>query len=108
MELSQGFVRCPNEKGRFFSFQTIIDFILILLGHALGLDHHYALLIFPANVLKHAKTEGFFQQRELRKTDTAREVRVGLAAQIAVTKPHSAALRRSTSKDNYRERARCV
>ena len=45
----------------------------------LGLDHHDALLIFRANVLKHAKSEGFFQQRELRKTYTAREVCVGMA-----------------------------
>ena len=80
MELSIGCVRRPNEKGRFFSFQTIVDFVLIFLGHALGLDHHDALLIFRANVLKHAKTEGFFQQRELRKTYTAREVCVGMAA----------------------------
>ena len=49
------------------------------LTHALGLDHHDALLISRANVLKHAKTEGFFQQRELRKTYTAREVCVGMA-----------------------------
>ena len=61
----KGCVRRPNEK--FF------------LGHALGFDHHDALLIFRANVLKHAKTEGFFQQRELRKTYTAREVCVGMA-----------------------------
>ena len=80
MEISIGCVRRQNEKGRFFSFQTIVDFVLIFLGHALGLDHHDALLIFLANVLKHAKTEGFFQQRELRKTYTAREVCVGMAA----------------------------
>ena len=49
-----------TRKVDFFSFQTIVDFSLILLGHALGLDHHNALLIFRANVLKHAKTEGFF------------------------------------------------
>ena len=48
--------------------------------HALGLDHDDALLIFRSNLLKHAKTEGFFQQRELRKTYTAREVCVGMAA----------------------------
>ena len=65
---------------RSFSFQTIVDFVLIFLGHALGLDHHDALLSFRANVIKHAKTEGFFQQRELRKTYTAREVCVGIAA----------------------------
>ena len=74
----------PERERSIFSFQTIVDFVLILLGHALGLDHHDALLIFRTNVLKHAKTEGFFQQRELRKTDTAREVCVGMAAQIAV------------------------
>ena len=73
-------VRSPPERERqIFSFQTIVDFVLIFLGHALGLDHHDALLIFRANVLKHAKTEGFFQQRELRKTYTAREVCVGMA-----------------------------
>ena len=60
-----------------------MDFALILLGHALGLDHD-AQLNFCANVLKHAKTDGFFQQRELGKTDTACEVCVGMAAQIAV------------------------
>ena len=74
-----GCVRRPNERS-IFSFQTIVDFVLILLGHALGLDHHAALLIFCANVLKQAKTGGFFWQRELRKTDTAREVCVGMAA----------------------------
>ena len=74
-------VRSPPERERsIFSFQTIVDFVLILLGHDLGLDHHAALLIFCANVLKQAKTGGFFGQRELRKTDTAREVCVGLAA----------------------------
>ena len=62
----------------------MVDFVLILLGHALGLDHHAALLIFRANLLKQAKTEGFFPQRELRKTNTAREVCVGMAAQIEV------------------------
>ena len=61
-------------------FQTIVDFVLIFLGHALGLDHHDAQLIFRANVLKHAKTEDFFHQRELRTTYTAREVCVGMAA----------------------------
>ena len=78
-------MRSPTERERsIFSFQTIADFVLILLGHALGLDHHAALLIFRTNLLKQAKTEGFFQQRELRKTDTAREVCVGMAAQIDV------------------------
>ena len=73
-------VRSPPERERsIFSFQTIVDFVLNLLGHALGLDHHAALLIFCANVLKQAKTGGFFSQRELRKTDTAREVCVGMA-----------------------------
>ena len=43
-----------------FSFQTIVDFVLILLGQALGLDLHAALLIFCANVLKQAKNGGFF------------------------------------------------
>ena len=38
-----------------FSFQTIVDFVLIFLGNALGLDHHAALLIFHANLLKQAK-----------------------------------------------------
>ena len=79
-------MRSPTEGDRsIFSFQTMVDFVLILLGHALGLDHHAALMLFRANVLKHAKTKGFFQQRELRKPDTAREVCVGMAAQIAVT-----------------------
>ena len=46
--------------------------------HALGFDHHAALVIFFCpNLLKQAKTEGFFQQRELRKTDTARAECVG-------------------------------
>ena len=67
-------VRRPSEKSRFFFFQTIVDFVLILIGYALGLDHDAALQIFRANVLKHAKTEGVFQQSELRKTDTTREV----------------------------------
>ena len=83
MELSIGCVRTGAFAARTrkvdFSFQTIVDFVLIFLGHALGLDHHDALLIFRANVLKHAKSEGFFQQRELRKTYTAREVCVGMA-----------------------------
>ena len=39
---------------------------------------------FHANVLNHAKTEVFSQQRELRKTDTARAVFVRMAVQIAV------------------------
>ena len=52
----------------------------MLLGHALGLDHHAALGIFRPNLLKQAKTERFFQKRELRKTDTAREACVGIAA----------------------------
>ena len=83
-------VRSPPERERsIFSFQTIVDFVLILLGHALGLDHHDELLIVRANMLKHAKTEGFFQQRELRKTDTPHEVCVGMAAQIAVLKNES-------------------
>ena len=74
-------VRSPPERERkIFSFQTIVDFVLIFLGHALGLDHHDAPLSFRANVIKHAKNEGFFQQRELRKTYTAREVWVGIAA----------------------------
>ena len=64
------------------SFQTIVGFVLIFLAHALGLNHHDALLIFCANVIKHAKPEGFFQQRELRKNYTAREVWVGMAAKI--------------------------
>ena len=80
----------PKRERSIFSFQTIVDFVLSLLGHALGLDHHDALLNFRANALKHAKTEGFFQQRELRKADTAREVCVGMAAQIAVVQPMSA------------------
>ena len=90
--LLNGCVRRPNEKGRFFPF-NIVDFVLILLGHALGFDryHHDALLIFRANVLKHAKTEGFFKQCELRKTDTAREVCVGMAAQITVVVEDTAA-----------------
>ena len=42
-------VRSPPERERsIFSFQTIVDFVLILLGHALGLDLHAALLIFFA------------------------------------------------------------
>ena len=54
-------VRSPPERERsIFSFQTIVDFVLISLGHALVLDHHAALLIFCANVLKQAKTGGFF------------------------------------------------
>ena len=74
-------VRSSTERERsILSFQTIVDFALILLGHALGLDHHAALVIFRPNLLKQAKTEGFFQQREIRKTDTAREVYVGMAA----------------------------
>ena len=75
-------VRSPPEQEKsIFSFQTIVDFVLISLGRALGLDHHAALLIFCAKVLKQAKkTGGFFRQRELRKTDTAREVCVGKAA----------------------------
>ena len=48
MELSIGCVRRPNggmrsppERERsIFSLQTIVDFVLILLGHALGLDNH--------------------------------------------------------------------
>ena len=56
-----GCVRRPNEKVDIFLFlQTIVYLVLILLGHALGLDHHAALLIFCANVLKQAKTRGFF------------------------------------------------
>ena len=40
-------VHSPPERERsIFSFQTIVDFVLILFGHALGLDHHAALLIF--------------------------------------------------------------
>ena len=78
-------MRSPTEReSSIFSFQTIIDFVLILFGHALGLDHHAALLIFRAKLLKQAKNEGFFGQSKLRKTDTAREVCVGMAAQIAV------------------------
>ena len=54
-------VRSPPERERLiFSFQTIVDFVLILLGHALRLDHHAALLIFRVNLLEQAKTEGFF------------------------------------------------
>ena len=83
MDLSIGCVRRPNEKGRFF-LSNHRRFRSNFLGHALGLDHHGVLLNFRANVLKHAKTEGFFQQRELHKTDTAREVCVGMVAQIAV------------------------
>ena len=67
-----------------FSFQTIVDFVLILLGHALGLDHHSALLIFLRKLTPTGKNWGYFWQRELRKTDTAREVCVGMAAQIDV------------------------
>ena len=63
-----------------FFLSNHLDFVLIFLRHALGLDHHDGLLIFRANVLKHAKTKGFFQQRELRKTYTAREVCGGMAA----------------------------
>ena len=78
-------MRSPPERERsIFSFQTIVDFVLIWLGHTPALDHHAVLLIFLANVLKYAKTEGFFHQRELRKTDTAHEVCVGMAAKIAV------------------------
>ena len=78
-------MRSSTERERLiFSIQTIADFALILLVHALGLDHHAALLIFRPNLLKQAKTEGFFQQHELRKTDTAREVCVGMAAPIDV------------------------
>ena len=78
-------MRSPTERERLtFSFQTIVYFVLILLGHALGLDHQAALLIFRANLLKQAKPEGFFQQRELRKTDTACEVCVRMAVQIVV------------------------
>ena len=92
MELSIGCVR--RLAGAFANRTRKVDFFLSnhrrfrfkFLGHALGLDHHAVLLIFCANLLKQAKTEGFFWQRELRKTDTAREVCVGLAAQIdAVT-----------------------
>ena len=78
-------VRSPTERERsIFSFQTIVDFALLLLVHALELDHHAALLILRPNLPKQAKTEGFFQQREVRKTDTAREVCVGIAVQIDV------------------------
>ena len=55
-----------------------------MLGHSFGLHHYVALLIFRTNLLKQAKPEGFFQQRKLRKTDTAREVCVGMAAHIDV------------------------
>ena len=79
-----GCVRRPNKNGLFFPFkQSSISFFFFL-GHALGLDQHAALLIFHENLLNHAKTEGFFLQRELRKTDTAHKVCVGMAAQIAV------------------------
>ena len=47
----------PERETWIFSFQTIVDFVLILLGHALGLDHHSALLIFCENLLQQAKTE---------------------------------------------------
>ena len=43
----------PNES--IFFFQAIVEFVLFLLGHALGLDHHAALLIFRANLHKQAK-----------------------------------------------------
>ena len=87
MELSIGCVR--RLTGAFtdrtrkvdFSIQMIVDFALILLVHALGLDHYAALLIFRPNLLKQAKTEGFFWQRELRKAhNTPCEVYVGVAA----------------------------
>ena len=67
-----------------FSMQTIVDFALILLVHALGLDHHTAPLIFRPNLLKQAKSEGFFKQRKIRKTHTACEGCVRLAAYIGV------------------------
>ena len=51
---------------------------------ALGLDNHAAVVIFHPNLLKQAKTEGLFKQRELRKTDNGREVCAGVAAQIDV------------------------
>ena len=60
------------------------DRTLILLVHALGLDHHAALWIFCPNLLKQAKTEGIFQQGELRKTDTESELCGEMAAQIDV------------------------
>ena len=83
--------------GAFVARTRKVDFFLSnhhrfrsnLLGHAPGLDHSDVLLTFRANVLKHAKTEGFFQQREVQKTDTAREVCVATVAQIAVTYTHT-------------------
>ena len=68
-------MRSPTERER-----------SILLVHALGLDRRAAQLVVRPNLLKQAKTEGFFQQRELRKTDTAHEVCVEMAAQINVQK----------------------
>ena len=97
MELSIGCVRRLTDA---FANRTrkvgffLIDFAQILLGHALGLDHHALglnhhapLVIFRPNFLKQAKTEGFFQQRELGKTYTAGEV-FRMAAQIDVSKRH--------------------
>ena len=55
---------------------------------ALGLDNHDAVVIFHPNLLKQAKTEGLLKQRELRKTDTGREVCAGVAAQIDVYHLH--------------------
>ena len=92
MELSIGCVRllpgafADRTRKVDFSIQIIVEFALILVVHALELDHHAALLNFRANLRKQAKTEGFFQQRKLRKIDTAREVCVGMEAQIDVLK----------------------
>ena len=50
------FVRSPTVREMLInSFQTIVDFVLILLEHAFWPDHHAALLIFRANLLKKAK-----------------------------------------------------
>ena len=92
MELSIGCVRllpgafADQTRKVDFSIQIIVEFALILVVRALELDHHAALLIFRPNLRKQAKTEGFFQQRKLRKTDTTREVCVGMGAQIDVLK----------------------
>ena len=108
MELSIGCIlrlrACSPTKGErsIFSFQTIVDFVLILLGHAVGLDHHAALLIFRTNVLKHAKIEGFFQQRKIRKTDTAREVCVRMAAKFAVMSSWLSVMERLFAEETWR------
>ena len=90
MELSIGCIR--RIRGAFanrtrkvnFSIQSIVDFALNFLVHAFELDHYAAQLIFRPNLLKQVKNEGFFQQQELRKTDTTREVCVGMVAKIDV------------------------